>query len=80
MLRLGLEYRVVGTNEGSEVYKGVEKATGFVVALKKIIMNNEKEGVSWFDGEMNGLRIKAYGCLVSHHRSTRNKAIEAAPP
>ena len=60
----------------SEVHRARYRKTGALVALKKIIMHNEKDGVS--QGASN--TMKAYSQLtlnpVSHYGSSRDQATQ----
>jgi hypothetical protein len=55
----------------SEVYQGIRRRTGDVVALKKILMHQEKDGVS----RSNDTMAQA-DRAVSHHCPARDQATE----
>lgn len=94
--RIG-DYEVLGKlGEGTfgEVHRAKAKKTGAVVALKKIIMHNEKDGVSRVQprrGENRRLRRTGHDAkamrptdrrrisrLVSNHRFARNQTPQTA--
>jgi hypothetical protein len=61
----------------SEVHQARSRKTGAVVALKKILMHNEKDGVR-HTGHTRSSRTNF--CSVPHNSSARNQAIEALGP
>lgn len=93
--RIG-DYEVLGKlGEGTfgEVHRAKSKKTGAVVALKKIIMHNEKDGVSHVMPEKRALGFATEGelfesdaleqpltirSLVSHHRFARDQTPQTA--
>lgn len=60
----------------SEVHRARSKKTGALVALKKIIMHNEKDGVS---APLQEPLILGFSdnCLVPYYGSSGNQAAEA---
>lgn len=78
---LGLAY---ASSTASEVHRARSKKTGALVALKKIIMHHEKDGVSLTPTQKqqssNHPKERQFltASPVSHHRSARNQAAQAA--
>jgi hypothetical protein len=62
----------------SEVHRAKSRKTGAVVALKKILMHNEKDGVGF--SISTTLRRPTDVYVVSHYSLERNKASEASSP
>lgn len=69
----------------SEVFKARDKTSSKFVAMKKVLMDNEKEGVSWirrytlFSWRVIGLALKlCFKLLVSHYGATWNPNLTIA--
>ena len=74
--RKGGNESVVGSGTYGKVYKGIHVYTKSMVALKKIRMEGEKDGVSGQSSPTNFVLLTL--SVVSRYRHTRDQAVTVA--